>query len=215
MTDAHARETIAHYYGMVTLIDDAVGRILEALDRLGLAEHTVVVFGTDHGELLGDHGLWLKGPFLYESLIRVPYVWRLPGQFPAGRVVSEVTSYLDFAPTVLELAGVAQDPLMQGASMAALLRGDTDEPPRDYAIVELREDLDGLQSRTLVNERYKLTCYLGHEFGELFDLEEDPEERHNLWQDPSHAATREALLGLLVSAMAGAARPLLPRLCYA
>ncbi|HEU5317223.1 MAG TPA: sulfatase-like hydrolase/transferase, partial [Chloroflexota bacterium] len=78
MTEAHAREVIAHYYGMVSLIDDAVGRILAALERLGLARDTVVVFGTDHGELLGDHGLWLKGPFLYEGLIRVPYLWRYP-----------------------------------------------------------------------------------------------------------------------------------------
>jgi arylsulfatase A-like enzyme len=78
VTPAHAREMRAHYYGMVSLIDDAVGRLLAALDRLGLAEDTVVVFATDHGELLGDHGLWLKGPFHYEALTRAPLLWRWP-----------------------------------------------------------------------------------------------------------------------------------------
>ena len=101
--------------------------MLDTLERLGLAQDTIVVFGTDHGELLGDHGLWLKGPFLYEGLIRVPWLWRWPGVFPEGRVVPAVTSYLDFAQTVLELAGVAADPAMQGASMAPLLRDDPGE----------------------------------------------------------------------------------------
>jgi arylsulfatase A-like enzyme len=215
MTEAHAREVIAHYYGMVSMIDDAVGRVLEALERLGLAEETVVVFATDHGELLGDHGLWLKGPFLYEGLIRVPWIWRFPRELPAGRVVSGVASYLDFAPTVLGLSGVPADPLMQGLSMAALLRGETDVPPRDHALVELREAPEGLQSRTIVTERYKLTCYPGFEFGELFDLREDPGEERNAWADPACVAARTALLSMLVGAMADSARPSLPRLSYA
>ncbi|HET7767752.1 MAG TPA: sulfatase/phosphatase domain-containing protein, partial [Chloroflexota bacterium] len=215
MSEAHAREVIAHYYGMVSLIDDAVGRILAALERVGLARNTVVVFATDHGELLGDHGLWLKGPFLYEGLIRVPYVWRWPGALPAGRVVPAVTSYLDFAPTVLELAWVAADPGMQGSSVVRLLRGETEAPPREHAVVEMREDVDGLQLRTLVTDRYKLTCYPGHEFGELFDLHADPGESHNLWSDAAHGALREALLRSLVGAMTDSARPLLPRVSYA
>jgi arylsulfatase A-like enzyme len=115
----------------------------------------------------------------------------------------------------LELAGVAPDPMMQGASMVALLRGDTDESPRDHALVELREDVEGLQSRTIVTQRYKLACYPGHEFGELFDLAEDPGEERNLWEKPAQAATREALLRMLVGEMADSARPVLPRVSYA
>jgi len=215
MTEAHARETIAHYYGMVTLVDDAVGEIQAALDRLGLARDTVVVFATDHGELLGDHGLWLKGPFLYESLICVPYLWRFPAGFSAGRVVPGVASYLDFAPTILDLAGLLPDPHMQGASMLPLLRGDVGAAPRGHAMVELREDLEGLQSRTIVTDRHKLTCYPGHDFGELFHLQEDPHELHNRWEDGTHAPIREALLRRLVGSMADSSRPLIPRVCYA
>ena len=199
------RSIIAHTYGAIALIDRNVGRILDALDRLGLSENTAVTFFSDHGDLMGDHGLVRKGPFAYEGLVRVPMLWRWPGVFQPPRTQA-LASLLDFAPTVLDLAEVPipegrtppepecpmQRPPWPGRSLAPLLRGKV-ERVQDAAIVENDEDYLGLRMRTLVTERYKLTVYAGEDYGELLDLENDPGERRNLWYDPDHQDLRKDL----------------------
>jgi len=107
ISDNHLREIIAITYGMISFVDQQVGRILTALDQLRLAEDTVVVFLADHGDLMGDHWLINKGPFHFDGLLNVPGIWRYPRQFSRGVVSDALASHLDFAPTVLELAGVA------------------------------------------------------------------------------------------------------------
>jgi arylsulfatase A-like enzyme len=114
------------YYAMVSMVDDEVGRILTTLDEAGLADDTIVVFTSDHGEMLGDHQLLLKGPFMYEAAVHVPLIIRWPGPAEAGSRRSELVQWVDLAPTFLQAAGVAQPMAMQGESLAALMRGEGD-----------------------------------------------------------------------------------------
>jgi uncharacterized sulfatase len=190
-SDEELRRSLACYYGMVSLVDQEVGRILDTLDRLGLAENTLVVFSTDHGHFLGQHGLIAKGAFHYEDLVRIPMIARYPGHVPAGAVSQALQSQIDFVPTFLEAAGIAVPGLMQGSSrLADWQRG----AGRAWAMVENRHNPSSVHLRTLVTERYKLTVYRGHAYGELFDLQEDPQELHNRWDDPAYAAVKTEML---------------------
>ncbi len=211
MPDAHRREILAYTYGMVSLIDHHVGRVLTALAELGLADDTIVVFTSDHGDLMGDHDLLNKGPFHFEGLLRVPLIWRWPGRFKA-RPSTALASLLDVPPTLLDLLGVPvpegpaspeapqQPPAWPGRSLAPLLTGRSDEV-QDSVVVENDEDYLGLRLRTLVTTDHKLTTYTGHRgaepYGELFDLRDDPHELHNLWNEPSRARLRAELTAAL------------------
>ena len=211
MSDEHRREILAYTYGMVSLVDRHVGRVLAALDELGLADDTVVVFTSDHGDLMGDHGLLNKGPFHFEGLLRVPMIWRWPGRFPA-RTAPGLASLLDVAPTILDLAGVPipegpaspeapdQPPAWPGRSLVPLLTGQTDAV-QESVVIENDEDYLGLRLRTLVTSTHKITTYTGHRgpepYGELFDLANDPDELHNLWDRSDHAALKRELIAQL------------------
>jgi len=207
MPQAHRLEILAHTYGMVSLIDHHVGRVLDTLDELGLSENTVVVFLSDHGDMMGDHGLLNKGPFHFEGLLRVPMIWRWPSRFrPASSPA--LASLLDVPPTILDLAGVSipegftspeaprQPPAWPGRSLVPLLTSQSDAV-QDSVVIENDEDYLGLRLRTLVTSTHKITTYTGHRgpepYGELFDLADDPQELHNLWDSSAHAALRREL----------------------
>lgn len=206
LSDAHVREIVAHTYGMIGLIDDNVGRVLDELARLGLSEETVVVFMSDHGDMLGDHWLLNKGPFHFEGLLHVPFVVSWPGRVREGATSAALTSHLDFAPTILDLCGVpipegrtppeseapAAPPPWPGRSLVPLLTSDR-AAVREAVVVENDEDYLGLRLRTLVTDRWKLTTYAGQPFGELFDLAGDPGELHNRWDDPAYRSVRDDL----------------------
>jgi arylsulfatase A-like enzyme len=196
---ARLRKNMAVYYGMISLMDQQIGRILEALDRLGIAENTLVVFTTDHGHFLGQHGLIHKGAFHYEDLLRLPFLVRFPGHVPAGQASQSLQALIDLSPTFLTAAGIEVPGLMQGVSQLDVWRGAVDRA-RDHVIVENRHQPTAVHLRTYIEQRYKMTVYRDQDYGELFDLQEDPEERHNRWDDPSFAPTREALLRRFVNA---------------
>lgn len=202
--DEAIREIIATSYGMISFLDHEVGRVVSALEEKGLREDTVVVFLSDHGEMMGDHWMIRKGPFQFEGLLRVPMIWNWPGTFSEGKHVDTVCSHEDFLPTMLELCDVSSPhavyepsyrespPAYPGASLLPLLTGSRD--PKDRTtIVETDEDYLGLAVRTFVTDRYKLTVYPGHEYGELFDLEADPGELHNRWDDDEYADRKRRL----------------------
>jgi uncharacterized sulfatase len=187
------KRNVATYYGMTSLMDHHIGRILSRLDELGLAENTLVVFATDHGHFLGQHGLTAKGAFHYEDLIRVPFLVRWPGGgVPAGAVSGALQSLIDLPVTFLSAAGEPVPGLMQGVDQRPVWRGDA-PAVREDVICEFRHQPTTVHLRTLVTDRYKLTVYRGREYGELFDLAEDPEERHNRWSDPAYAPVKAAL----------------------
>ncbi|MEX0777301.1 MAG: sulfatase-like hydrolase/transferase [Phycisphaeraceae bacterium] len=187
------RRTMAAYYGMVSFMDDSVGHILTALDRLGVADNTIVIYSTDHGDFLGQHGLHMKGAFHYEDLIRIPMLVRWPGQVPAGRSSTAMQSLIDLAPTFLAAAGGTVPGQMQGVNQMPVWTGQS-ESARDHVMVENRHQPTKVHLRTYVNERYKITLYRGQTYGELFDLVEDPDERRNLWDAPAAAAIKCEML---------------------
>lgn len=198
-TEQELRESTASYYGMISLIDQEVGRLLDHLDRLGIAENTLVIFTTDHGHLIGQHGLIAKGVFHYEDILRLPFIVRQPGTVPAGRVSTSMQGLVDLAPTFLQAAGQTIPGMMQGVSQWDVWRGEA-EKARDNVIVENRHNPTKVHLRTYINDRYKLTVYRGQTYGELFDLKEDPGEHRNLWADPASRALKGQLMEAFIQA---------------
>lgn len=191
--EATLRKNIATYYGMTSFLDAGVGRLLNHLDTLGIADNTLVIFTSDHGHFLGQHGLTAKGAFHYEDLLLVPFLVRYPGHVPAGHRSHALQSLVDLAPTLLDATGVPVPGHMQGVNQLPVWTGAL-ESARDHVVVENRHQPTAIQLRTYVDQRYKLTLYRGHPWGELFDLANDPEERRNLFAESEYAALRAELL---------------------
>ncbi|UTW11405.1 sulfatase-like hydrolase/transferase [Marinobacterium rhizophilum] len=197
-SDLQLRHMIANYYGMISLVDHQVGRILIALEEAGIADDTLVVFSSDHGEMLGDHGLVLKGPMHYEGVLRVGMIVRGPG-VPAGKRVADPVSTLDLAPTFSDYAGAPPLHNYHGHSLRPLI--ETDSASRDCALNEweLLPSRVGvpLSLRTVRTRRHKLTLEAVSGAGELYDLENDPHEMNNLFDDPAAASVRRELEAML------------------
>jgi arylsulfatase A-like enzyme len=187
---------IALNYGAITMIDDWVGRILDALEQSGKAENTVVVFMSDHGDYMGDHGTVLKHGLHSHGLIRVPLIWADPRR--AGASVSKLQgSAIDFAPTLLQSAGIACPVGMQGRDLLAPDAADLPVLIEDAGLAFA--SVDGLTaSRTLVHEGWRMTVFEGAGLGELYDLGADPSELSNLWAEPAFAARKAELMQQLV-----------------
>ncbi len=216
MTERDHRLTRAAYYAMCDLIDEQVGRMVDALEETGQREKTLVIFTSDHGEMLGDHGLYIKGPFLYEGAIRVPLIVSWPGAIEGGRRVSSLIELGDIAPTLLDAAGLPRHPGMQTKSFWPHLTGE-----KDFA--DFRDDVyceyynsnrnKPLQFCTMVRTgRHKLVAWHGQDLGELYDLEADSKEARNLWNDPGSAELKTRMLVRLCDRMAQTADPLPPRI---
>jgi arylsulfatase len=185
---ADGRVLQAAYCAMIKLIDDQVGRIMQALEDSGQRENTVVIFTSDHGETLGDHGLIEKGCRFYEGLVRVPLVFSWPGHFQQGVTSDALVELLDKTPTIMQLAGLEVPERMQGRSLLPILTGAANaQEHRDFVRCEYYDALDepdGSFATMYRDARYKLVVYHGHNLGELYDLEEDPEEFENMWDEP-------------------------------
>ena len=190
--EAELRKDIAIYYGMISLMDREIGRILDALDATGQADNTLVVFSTDHGHFLGQHGLTAKGAFHFEDMIRVPFLVRWPGRTPAGATSEAIQSLVDLAPTFLSAAGVETPGIMTGLDQSSTWRGGS--AVRDCAVVENHHTPTSVHLRTCVNETAKITVYREGNEGELFDLAADPGEKRNLWHDPAAAELKCRML---------------------
>lgn len=196
LTERQLRDITANYFGMISLVDHNVGRILDALAQKGIADDTIVVMTSDHGEFLGDHGLLFKGPMFYDSLTRVGLIAAGPG-IPAGRVIRDVVSTVDLAPTLVELGGGAADGY-HGQSLVPALRSAEDGTQlRDMAHIEWGLDSSrcgiDLDLRTVVTGEYRYTVELGSGDGELYDLVRDPHEMENLFHDGAHSAVRDEM----------------------
>lgn len=210
-SEEQIRKNMSVYYGMVSLMDKYIGKILDKLDELGLTDKTLVIFTTDHGHFFGQHGLHAKGPFLYEDMIRVPMIARLPGVIPAGTRNGAIQSLVDIAPTMLDFAGLPIPHTMTGVSEKAVWSGET-ESVRDHALCEHHHEPTTIHLRTYVDKRYKLTVYYNQTYGELFDLEQDPGEIHNLWDDPDSQQLKTELLMKYIWADLGREEMWMPRI---
>jgi arylsulfatase A-like enzyme len=175
-------------------IDHNVGRMVQALETLGLGDTTLVIYTTDHGELLGNHGLYLKHPIPYEDLLRVGLVVKGPG-VAAAQVVHEPVSTLDLAATFHAYTGLTTPATMQGRSLRPLLAGAPD--PRDVAYSEWYVHASrcgiGLKLRTVRTKTHKCTFELDSGAGELYDLVDDPDEMVNRFDDPGYTTIRKEL----------------------
>jgi len=208
------RKDIAIYYGMISMMDEYIGKILNQLDELGIADETLVVFTTDHGHFFGHHGLTAKGPFHYEDMIKVPMIARDNKEIKSGSVNSSFQSLVDFTPTFLEWVGLKVPRTMSGISQAEVWKGNS-ESVRDHIIVENQHTATTMNLRTYVNERYKITVYFNNEYGELYDLQNDPKEVHNLWDNPEIEALKSELLVKFMWAEMGKVPLWMPRVSLA
>ncbi|MDE2820907.1 MAG: sulfatase-like hydrolase/transferase [Chloroflexota bacterium] len=185
---------IACYYGMISCMDKYIGQIIDHLDELGLAEDTLVVFTSDHGHYFGQHGLIAKGAFHYDDGIRVPMIARLPGKIPAGHISHNLQSLVDYAPTFLSYCGIDIPEEMTGVDQRAVWNGD-ESSAREHVMVENRHQPTTLHLKTYIDDRYKLTLYFNRDYGEIYDLRDDPGEVANLYADEVlRARLTEAML---------------------
>ena len=195
--EATVQRHAAAYHGMVALMDHHLGRILAHLDATDLARETVVVFTSDHGELLGDHGFFFKSLVAYEESIRVPFLVRHPGRIAAGTRSDAPLSLVDLAPSFAALAGVPADHRFEGIDQVPHWTGGG--PVRDEVIIEERPGDRPWNQRILVRGRWKLALYAGRPWGELYDIGADPHHVRNLWDDPAHRPVRDELCARILA----------------
>ncbi|AMV37238.1 sulfatase [Planctomyces sp. SH-PL62] len=179
------------YLGCIKGIDENVGRILKYLDDEGLAEDTIVVYASDQGFYLGEHG-WFDKRWIFEESLKTPLLVRWPGVVKPGSIEPRIVSNVDFAPTLLEAAGVAVPADLQGRSLVPILRGEAPADWRKSFYYEYFEYPDPHHVRPhhgVVNDRYKLIRFDGPDLDawELFDLHNDPHELRDVYDDPANA----------------------------
>lgn len=214
MSDRDHRLVRASYWAMCDLIDDYVGRMLDVLDETGQRDKTLVIFTSDHGELLGDHSIYLKGPFFYDCSVRVPLIVHWPGRVLAQESQALV-ELLDLPQTLLDAAGLPHHPGMMGKSLWPLLTGQA-TAHRDSVYCEYYNACNGHNGdfeqpamATMLRTRdHKLVVAHGEGEGELYDLAADPDELRNLWHDPAHLGTKAELLTQLADRLAFTCDPL-------
>ncbi len=190
-SDEQSARQRRHYLANVTMIDEQVGLIVQALERRGVLQDTVIVFCSDHGDTLGDHGHSQKWT-MYEGSVHVPAIVWSPGRVPARRV-DGLVSLMDLGPTVLELAGGEAPSWMEARSLGPALRGEP-FPGREIVFSEHARDaiLTGSELMTMAFDgRHKLVEFIDADTGQLFDLHRDPGEEHSLW-DSEEAEDRAA-----------------------
>ncbi|QEH34602.1 Arylsulfatase [Aquisphaera giovannonii] len=185
------------YLGCIKGVDEGVGRLLDYLDREGLADNTIVVYASDQGFYLGEHG-WFDKRWIFEESLRTPLLVRWPGVTRPGAVNADIVSNIDFAPTLLEAAGVPVPGEIQGRSLAPLLRGDTPADWRKsfyYHYYEFPAVHDVRRHYGVVTDRYKLVHFYGSDVDswELFDRREDPLELRDVFKDARYAQARKEL----------------------
>ncbi len=216
-SDREHRVMRAAYWAMIDLIDRQLGRILDTLDRTGQRDNTIVIFHADHGELLGDHGLYLKGPYFYDPAVRVPLIMNWPGGLPAGRRIDGLVELVDLAPTLLELTGADPEPGMQGRSLLPMINDPSGEPAgRDDVYAEYYnacQDHHGERAYVTMVRTAEHKIIVQHGAGggvggELYDLVEDPGEVVNRWDDPAYLTAKVAMLQRMVDRMARTVDPL-------
>ena len=198
------KEAMALTAGMITMIDDAIGDILATLEASGMADDTIIIFNSDHGDYMGAFSLLLKGPFSHVSVNRVPFIWVDPAN-KGPETADGLAASIDIGPTLLERCGLLPYYGMQGKSFLGQLKGGPSA--RDWVLIEHEENkvYPGLEKRpnmrNLVTPSHRMTVYKGLEFGELYDLREDPNETRNLWDEDSAAGDKAEMMIALNQAM--------------
>ena len=205
-SDREVQEAMALTAGMITMIDDALGEIIRTLKDNGQYENTVIIFNADHGDYLGDFNLLLKGPWALRSINRVPMIWSDPDS-RESRVTPALASTIDVSATVLERAGL--DPYfgIQGRSFLNCVHGQ--ETHRQSLLIEFNDGFarngftESARVRSLVTHDWQLSVYKDQDWGELYDLKNDPQQTNNLWNSESHARVKASLFEELAQHLIG------------
>lgn len=205
-SDAEIERFIRHYYASITFIDDEIGRIVKSLQDRNMLKNTIVVFTADHGELLGDHRLFLKGPWMYEGLTRIPMIFYGPG-IPKGSRCDGFMENVDILPTLLELTGGKAPYGIQGVSQLKTLDGRA-EAVRDCAVTSFDAHDIGINIKCLRTDRYKLVVFANENYGELYDYLSDPDELHNVYFDDAYQTVKLRLFERLCSRLISDEDPL-------
>jgi arylsulfatase len=194
-TPEQMRRQREYYFANVSMIDTQVGKLIEALEQRGVLEDTVIIFTSDHGDCLNDHGHSQKWT-MYEPSVRVPAIVWSPGRIQSGKAVDDLVSHFDFGPTILELAGLNPPQWMEARSLLGYLQ-DAQTDPREFVFSEHAGDriLSGTEFMTMIrDERFKLVHFVESDEGQLFDLHADPTEINDLWNCAEHEVTKRRLI---------------------
>ncbi len=193
LSEDEIRESIAHYWGYCSMQDDYLGLLLDALEKTGQAENTLVIFMSDHGEYLGAHGLYCKGVPSFREGYHIPCVMRWPnGIKNPGRVVDEFVSLEDFAPTFTDLAGAQDLGPVTGRSLKPFMEHQTPGDWRDARFTQMN-GVELYYTQRAVQTKAHKYVYNGFDFDELYDLEKDPHEMKNLVDDPGYRDIKQDL----------------------
>ncbi len=208
-TDDDITDIRRGYFSMMELLDDEVGRVLECLESTGQLENTLIIFTSDHGDMLGDHRLMVKGAFFYDPCVRVPMLMRMPGGVNAGTKIQAPVQNFDITSTVLNAAGMAKgeyaDKMPMSRDLIQTAKHDKVDN-REYAICRYRNtgirngnrywepEIHGTMIR---DERWKLSYYHTSDEGELYDMDNDPLELNNLWNNPEYSEIKNKMKSAL------------------
>jgi uncharacterized sulfatase len=192
------RGLAAAYYGMVSLMDHHIGRVLDHLEATGQARNTIVIFTTDHGDYLGNHGLWWKGLPAYDDAQRIPFIVRHPRCATPGQSSAAFQSLVDIPLTAMAALGLAPSAGLQGINQIPAWQ-DANASCRDWALCEYRPTESPFMQKTFVHDRWKLVVYHETQYGELYDLAADPGQSRNLWDDPAAVQAKSDLLLKFIS----------------
>jgi uncharacterized sulfatase len=194
ITPVQALECKLAYYAAISFVDTQIGNLLDALDSLGLADNTIIVFWSDHGYHLGEHGLWFKQSCFEESA-KSPFIIAVPGLKTAGKVCRRTVELVDIYPTLAELAGLKAPDQLEGFSLARLLKNPKAEWDHPAYTQVQRGKIPGHSVRT---EKWRYTEWnFGTAGSELYDEENDPKELNNLSSDPKYASVVSEMKALL------------------
>jgi arylsulfatase A-like enzyme len=209
--DLTHRRITAAYYAMIEQVDTEVGRMMKTLEDTGQADNTIVIYMSDHGEMLGDHGIYLKGPYFYDCMMRVPLIIRWPARYKAGLRSDALVEMVDLVPTLLDAAGIPIYSGVQGRSLTPVLTGQTTQH-RDSIYAEHFDSSSLYQTPPMAasvrTERYKLSYFQNFAAGELYDLQKDPGEVENLWGSAAAKDVRQEMMEQLTRRIIGTVDPL-------
>ncbi|MBD3229363.1 MAG: sulfatase-like hydrolase/transferase [Candidatus Lokiarchaeota archaeon] len=192
------KKFMAYTYGTITNIDSGIGEILSTLNRTGLSENTIVIYTSDHGELMGEHGLTTKGPYPFKGILKVPLIWRVPGM-AKNKVINSLVNSIDITKTLTNLLKIRDlqfKKQLQGCDLTPMLE-NPNQKIRNSCLIEEDEAGGFLTARVrhLITEKYKLTIYEGlRNHGDLYDRKNDPNEINNLWYNKNYREIREKLV---------------------
>jgi arylsulfatase A-like enzyme len=198
-TEAQRHRQRAYYLANVTMIDQKVGEIIDALERKGYLDDSILIFTSDHGDCLSDHGQSQKWT-MYEQITRVPMIIWAPGRFGDARTIDALIQQMDLGPTILDWAGIPVPDSWEAQTLSPALDPQAEFPGREFVYCEQVRDgvLTGCQFMTMVRDKtHKLVHFLDQPCGQLFDLVADPDELNNLWDQPDAAAQKHRLLSEL------------------